>query len=171
MVIVLAGMLVPAAITHLTRAHLERARRDLDAIRTAVLRHLEDTGVGPTRGFDGTDGQIYRLCGPGVPAQNSYFYPDEHQGWITDHLLSNRPAGIWAEGYAGWRGPYLESIGPDPWGSTYIVVVYPLHLHPERDCIAVSAGPNGRMDAHYEAPFQTVASGDDILVVIRPGER
>lgn len=167
MVIVAAGMIVPLFITRITREQIRMARRDLVAIRDAVRQHHDDTGAGPTRGFDGEDGGLARLCGAGAIAVGSYYRADGHQGWLRDHLLRNEPAGPWSEGYSGWNGPYLPDVRPDPWGNAYVVVVYPLQGADRRDCLVVSAGPNGRMDSSYASPLDGTPSGDDLIEVVR----
>ena len=160
------GLILPVLINRQVQMDVLRAQRDLQLIRVAVQDFLEDTGVGPVRGFDGESKRLRRLCGPGRISPGSYFRMDAHQGWIEDHLVHNQPAGSHAAGYASWKGPYLDEIGSDPWGMAYIIVLYPMFLDDERDCVVVSGGPNGRMDSRYSSPLHVVPAGDDLVEVI-----
>ena len=99
-------------------------------------------------------------------ARRGHYYPDRFQGSLGDHLVTNTPEGRERPGYAGWRGPYVEALTADPWGFGFVVVVYPLAQEDDRDCIVISAGPNGRMDATYSSPRDAVAVGDDLIEVI-----
>ncbi len=172
LVVMLAGLLLPSVRTwHLWRTEHE-ALQAMARIADGIHRFMADTGLPPTRGKSGDPRVLYRLLGPGLIAERTYYYADEHQGNLTDHLVANRPQGAGREGYPNWKGPYLEPLTADPWGYSYVVVVYPLANDDDRDCIVISAGPNGRMDGSYSSPRDAVAAGDDLIsVVIDKGPR
>jgi hypothetical protein len=91
-------------------------------------------------------------------------------GEYLDHLFRNEPLGSGKPGYAGWRGPYLKRVENDPWFRAYMIVAYPLNSRDGfadgRQCVVVSAGPNGRMDGDYSSPRDPVPAGDDLLEVV-----
>ncbi len=166
LLVMLAGLLLPAYRTWQLWRISERAHVDMERIGAGLLRFMVDTGVPPTRGKDGSPRALHRLLGPGLIAEGTYYYPDEYQGNLVDHLGANAPQGARQPGYPNWNGPYVDPLTADPWGYSYVVVVYPLASDDDRDCIVVSAGPNNRMDANYGSPRDIVAAGDDIVWVV-----
>lgn len=165
-IVMLAGLLIPGWRTLQLVQTDSRALADMERIREAVLRFVADTQAPPTLARDGDPAGVCRLLGPGLIAEASYYYPDRHQGALLDHLVTNTPRGPGQPGYEGWRGPYLEEPTADPWGFAYVVVVYPLARSDDRDCIVISAGPNGRMDGSYGSPRDAIPFGDDLIVRI-----
>lgn len=88
---------------------------------------------------------------------------------LAAHLVDNA-AGYSAEaGHAGrWRGPYMENLSPDPWGSRYAANVGLLEAVGGQVVLVLSAGPNGVI----ETPFETVGlrlGGDDVAGMIGRG--
>jgi len=91
-----------------------------------------------------------------------------------NHLIRNDPNAdgvIDARDYPrtrpGWQGPYLVSLGPDPWGRAYIATVGAIGpgrrpLSPGAGGWVLSAGPNGVLET---APDASVLGGDDIGVI------
>lgn len=164
--VMLAGMILPGWRTW-RHVRIEReTRTEMAAIAEGVLRFMRDTGVPPTRGRDGDPQALFRLLGPGLIAEGSYYYPDRHQGGLEDHLITNRPQGARNPGYSGWHGPYVEPLTADPWGFAYVVVVYPLTRDDDRDCVIISAGPNGHMDGSYASPRDVIPAGDDLIYCV-----
>ena len=165
--IILAGLVVPFLRTCEREAAERRAREDLVAIRRAIGDFMRDVGLPPTRDRDGHDRALLRLNGKGPIPEGAYCLIGEPlQGDFRNHLFLNEPGGPGKPGYDGWRGPYLHRVDSDPWGNAYIVVAYPLNLSDGRQCIVISAGPNGRMDADYSSPRDPIPAGDDLIEVI-----
>ena len=164
--VILAGLVVPTMRSWSFHREEKRASADLVRIRDALRRFMADVGTGPTRNREGKDGELYRLLGPGLIPEGAYFYPDDHQGFLENHLIRNAPCGADQPGYARWRGPYLDTIDPDPWGFAYAVIAYPLNRDDDRDCIVVSCGRNGIMDGGYASARDPVAVGDDLIEVV-----
>jgi len=165
--VILAGLVVPTVRTWRFRTEESQARADLIRIRDAVLSFTRDLDRTPTRGRDGTERQLFRLIGPGLIPEGAYFTSsDLHQGYLSDHLLRNRPGGATGPRYEAWRGPYLSSLTSDPWGFAYVVVAYPLAREDDRDSLVVSAGRNGVLDGNYASTRDPVAAGDDLIEVI-----
>lgn len=165
-VVILAGLVVPTVRTWRFKNADARAHADLVRIRDGILRFVADVGEPPTRSRDGRAGEVYRLLGPGLIAEGAYFYPDEHQGYLDEQLVRNRPGGAERPGYEGWRGPYVDHLTPDPWGFAYFVVIYPLSRDDDRDAVIVCAGRNGIIDGNYASVRDVVAAGDDLIEVV-----
>lgn len=164
--IILAGLVVPFLRTCEMASAESRTRADLIQIRRSIRDFVRDVGLPPTRDRSGHDRALLRLIGPGAIPEGAYFLGDAQQGNYVDHLFRNEPRGPGTPGYDGWHGPYLHRIDTDPWGDAYVVVAYPLNSPDGRQCVVISAGPNGRMDADYSSPRDAVAAGDDILEIV-----
>jgi hypothetical protein len=164
--IILAGLVVPVLKTCEMEAAEERAHGDMIEIRRAIRDFVRDVGLPPTRDLDGRDRSLLRLVGAGHVPDGAYYLADAQQGELARHLLRNEPQGPGKPGYPNWHGPYLHRVATDPWYNAYIVVAYPLNSPDGRQCIVISAGPNGRMDADYSSPRDPVPAGDDLLEVI-----
>jgi hypothetical protein len=164
--IILAGLVVPFLRTCEREAAERRAHEELLAIGRAIRDFVCDVGLPPTRDREGHDRALLRLNGRGPIPEGAYCLGDSLQGDYVNHLFVNEPEGPDRPGYDGWHGPYLHRVGSDPWGNAYIVVAYPLNFPDGRQCIVVSAGPNGRMDADYSSPRDPIAAGDDLLEVV-----
>ena len=164
--VMLAGLLLPGFRTWRQHAAEQVARRQLESIRDGILQFMADTGLPPTRARNGDPRGLFRLLGPGLIAEGTYYFADRHQGSLVEQLAENTPQGRRQPGYEGWRGPYVRALTADPWGFAVVVVVYPLAHADDRDCVIVSAGPNGRMDATYSSPRDVIAAGDDVVVLV-----
>lgn len=99
---------------------------------------------------------------------------------LTKHLVSNgitngyptTAPGAAPRRQAFWRGPYLESIQPDPWGFKYIAVVaggMPGDAREGEIIFVISAGPNGRIETDMTQAGETelARGGDDLVFRVR----
>ena len=161
--IVLAGMILPAMRSARIRDDIERATIELGKLRDAVQAFYQDTKVGPCLSQDGPRG-LHWLVGPGEIPGTAYAIANNRPGFLGAHLMENSPDG--PEKYEGWNGPYLEELESDPWGKSYLLVIYSMFLDDDRDCIVISAGPNGRLDSSYSSPRDPIPAGDDLIEVI-----
>jgi hypothetical protein len=154
---------------YLDMAHQTKAIGDLRVIAVSIIRLTNDVGrVGPSPAS-----RPALLVGPGnVPEATG----PETQPWtgaiddratqtLEGHLVTN------GAGYdpARWRGPYVESMTADPWGSRYSSNVGVLLSGRNDAVIVVSPGPNRII----ETPFAQVGlrtGGDDLVSVIGRGQ-
>lgn len=88
---------------------------------------------------------------------------------LASHLIDNTAGYTSASGqFLRWRGPYMEGLSPDPWGSRYAVNVGLLEGTGGHAVLVMSPGPN----RIAETPFEAVglqAGGDDVIAVIGNG--
>jgi hypothetical protein len=178
----LTATMAPAVVDYVADAKRLRAASDVHVVAVGVAGFILDgngqagngspgwracnllVGAGATPGAsDGTDvGAWTAPAGPGGACA------------IDDHLVTNRAgygamprsAGSWLR--HGWSGPYLSSVGPDPWGHRYAVNTRHLADGSAADTIVLSAGPDGII----ETPFSVdgaAAGGDDLVALISTG--
>lgn len=90
-----------------------------------------------------------------------------------NHLIRNDPnadgvvdGADYPRARPGWQGPYVSSLGRDPWGHAYIMAVGALRSSGPRSPGArawiLSAGPNGRI----ETPADAISLGGDDVGLI-----
>ncbi len=152
-VIAVAGVVVPVVSIYKLDDQWRRVDRDLGHITDALRQYALHTRTFPT-GHSGAT-TYHFLYSDGVRPTNNVFDsgPSQH---IDEFLLRGDMSG------SDWRGPYLASVGPDPWGHAYLVNVNGYFSSVERMLI-LCAGPNGQVNT---SPSATTAGGDDVIVVI-----
>lgn len=104
---VLIALLIPAAIGALNDAKIASASGAAQAIRSAILQLVQDTGRSPGQGV----------------SNPSVFTPTTGTS-ITGATLNASAQGLLANdgSYTNWHGPYLEhDIGLDPWNHAYVL--------------------------------------------------
>jgi general secretion pathway protein G len=175
MVAVLAAVTAPAIIKHIDDSKEQRAKKDVEAIATALTGFYTDTGRWPTDSDTNksiNDNEVRRLESPGTrPTEVS------GAGWLSlsgldtmdNQLILNTPAGIVGRAYAQngenrWNGPYLNGVKSDPWGFMYLVNVGALWPGQTGPVWVISAGPNNVLDT---ATSDLTVQGDDIGYLLR----
>jgi prepilin-type N-terminal cleavage/methylation domain-containing protein len=186
-VAVLAGVLLPMAISSLADSEKAKVQTDQDAIAAALTAFRKDVNYWPdgrgnnveyllvgTSVANGVDSPIDRTGQCPTEATASFFATTACGASTAthnaqNHLGINNPDGDTtvdenAEDYrtAKWRGPYLTKFGPDPFGRAYVVYMKGIDKKQspttERGWI-LSAGPNGTLET---TKSDTAVSGDDI---------
>lgn len=88
---------------------------------------------------------------------------------LAAHIIDNSAGySVDAGHFQRWRGPYMDNLSPDPWGSRYAANVGLLDATGGHAVLVLSAGPN----AIVETPFQAVGlqtGGDDVVGLIGRG--
>ena len=132
-----------------------------------------------------------------------------HQQFVVDrlenHLQQNDPGGDdigtqypdpinhpeTGRMFFGWRGPYFDKIGTDPWMNRYAVNSFALYADPRSNAlhednyriytsavVCYSAGPNSGIDTFFNQNLADddedgfwgwITGGDDIAVVLSAG--
>lgn len=94
---ILSAIAIPAYIAFRDRAKIAQAKSDLHHLQLAIEQLASDTEKWP---------------GP-----NNVGKTANQEVWN----LNNSNAGLVATngGFPNWKGPYMSSVGKDPWGSNY----------------------------------------------------
>lgn len=131
---------------------IDRAKLDCGQIADALMTYMKDTRLRPT-GRDGTPGIRALMADRGSPPR----LPIAVRSTSLDSIVRTN---TWAS--SRWRGPYMDSIPPDPWGQRY--VVWTVNYHTSRLVWVLSAGPDGTLQT---SPDHASPQGDDIGVSIQ----
>ncbi len=205
-ILTLVAIFAPLAMDKLSQSKTAKAQADIDALAAALtnfysyagnfpscdsadcdplndaannLRFLAvGTGAGdPTAELPSDTGSLWNIAGAAnksaTPARNNAF----------NHLVVNNPNANATTDEANidytttkYKGPYINNLGPDPWGHAYIIHVGAMQKSgcPVNSTGAppacttptagargwiISAGPDGNLDT---APTATQLVGDDI---------
>ncbi len=112
-------------------AKIARASNEAQVIAAAMGSFYKDTGRWPTKtNTASTNDYYYILYGDGNAMAGGIGQWNSTGGWATradtfaNHLARNTPGGDASNPYAvtgelRWRGPYITSVSPDPWGTHY----------------------------------------------------
>lgn len=175
----LTAVALPVVIGKVDEGKVQRAVGDVQAIKSAVLSFLNDTGVPPfysdttivaavtggsaialpTEG--GSDFEILSTD-DGKKAEVATTITDwtlgTKEGSLDDQLIKNGPR-YPTEGDSAWRGPYLHEIKRDPWGQKYYLTVKwfsePTPTDATQKAVYVlSAGPNGIIETAFSQPIK-----------------
>ena len=184
----LAAAVAPAVVTYLRDAQRTQAEADAARIASAISKFTQDTALLPyknttanpkvsakqTDDFD----CLYGPLGAGLvsdgTAGSSWTVPKCDS--IHHHLIANTPLGAGAKAYFtsgnnAWRGPYLSSLPPDPWGNMFLVNIGrgDPAASPKKAVFVISAGPNGVVETSADAPMTGIvtASGDDVIARVQ----
>lgn len=148
-IVALAGILVPVVTNELEDAKVADARATVNRIATAITQHIKDTSFPPT-GKNGKFSFHYLYSTGTTPAGNKFASGASTS--LENFLAKNK------YGTNGWKGPYLQELGADPWGSRYLVNAHGFFSNTERVWV-LSAGPDKRVDT---LATDTAPKGDDI---------
>ena len=99
---VVLGLAVPAVTRIQLRAKNMKAKADMEMIAAAVYKQLSDTGKWP--------GGIVKTAWGGYEYSLAHGYSG---------MASNPVVGSATLFGNNWRGPYLEKLPTDPWGTAY----------------------------------------------------
>ncbi len=152
-VIALAGIVVPVVTNELEDAKMTDARATVNRISTAITQHIKDTSFPPT-GKNGKFSFHYLYSTGTTPAGNKFASGSSTS--LENFLAKNK------FGTSDWKGPYLQEIGTDPWGSRYLVNTHGFFSNTERVWV-LSAGPDKRVDT---LATDTVPKGDDVALFL-----
>ena len=172
-IVAITASLAPTVTNAVDDARLLRARHDLSTIAVSMARLTNHVWLDRSR--EGGFSHYRLLVGPGlVPLRGTA----AASGWdaavgsagvglLDEQLLVNDAMYLRQPSPSpyGWRGPYVQqAVGPDPWGLRYAVNVGAM-VEEGLDTLAVSAGPDGQIDAPF-ARDGGLPGGDDLLLVV-----
>lgn len=170
---ILVAILTPTVLKYIDEAQLSKAEEDVKVINATLTDLIKDTGQYP-----GDKASQIFICGPGT------FATVGATGWaassavcsdMQNHLTINDPDDDGTPDESGddyrttskkkkWKGPYVQSLGEDPWGNAYEVNGSTLVGGNSSPTWVMSAGPDGTFDT---ATTDTTLSGDDVGVRIK----
>lgn len=153
---ILAGILVPMIFNQIDESRITRAKADVKAIQTAMLRFQNDTGKWPVYSTNaalvaGTPDIVLLKSGGNNPSLGTA------TGWDTTNTSNHIQAQL--VDYANatgiyntvWKGPYIPGEPPaDPWGNKYYINVDAFNT-PGAPVWIISAGPDGIIDTNANA--------------------
>ncbi|HXH24981.1 MAG TPA: hypothetical protein VNI78_07010 [Vicinamibacterales bacterium] len=171
---ILTATAAPNLQEFLETARVTKARGDLRVIAVSLVRLMND--VGPSLRLPGRSTGPNLIVGPGEPplAETRETAPwvepvvDPSIQTFDAHLVDNTAGYPVASEGPRWRGPYMESVSPDPWGSRYALNAAFLAPGSGAPAVVLSAGPNRIVETPFRLTRFT-ASGDDFLIVVSSG--
>lgn len=91
---------------------------------------------------------------------------------VTPGLRFDPASGQQTNSTFAWRGPYINQVGPDPWGNRYAVNVIFLY-RPQSidndgfaaDTFVISAGPDEELDTPFKIDGAAPADDDVVFIV------
>jgi prepilin-type N-terminal cleavage/methylation domain-containing protein len=173
---ILAGILAPTLTRYVGDSKIRRAEGDVQRIAVAMGAFYSDVGEWPiwSSGSATTPGATKFKALQGIgdnPTLTGAGWPDFTTNasditGIKDQLISNTPA-YPTTGKRAWRGPYLDDIKTDPWGSKYVVnveFVWPANVSGAKPVFVLSPGPDKEVDTAYSQTGPDLAVTDDDIV-------
>lgn len=173
---IVAATAGPGVVEYLESARHLKARGDVSVIVSVLWRLMND--VGRLKGRDGTHPSL--LVSGGDPPE-PYEGGDREWTWPVDgrivqelshHLVDNTAGYPMGAGKTRrWRGPYLEGLTTDPWGTRYAVNTACLNVPgTEFVTILVSAGPNHLVETPFRSAVLAANHGDDLVALVSTGK-
>jgi hypothetical protein len=147
-IVAVAAMVVPITRRELTFARGAAARAQCESVARTISLVLEHARIPPTEGGYGPfvgDGQAPASLPAGATSIFTWTGskpPEAIQGLITGK----------------WKGPYMHTCEPDPWGRAIVLTCIG---DPRRFIWCVSAGENGILETTARDRWP---KGDDIAV-------
>jgi general secretion pathway protein G len=162
---ILAGILVPLIFKEIDEARISRAYADIRSISSAMLVFKKDTSQWPINA--NCTNTITMLTGNGnIPPTITGTGWDTSTRTMFDYYLNTDDNACWSPPTmtpAKWKGPYMTSISPDPWGNFYLVNT-PAMLATSGPIWIISAGPNGNLETNADS---ATLVGDDVGIRLR----
>ncbi len=174
---VLAGILTPTLTRYVGDSRLRKAEADTRAIAAAMAMMYGDTGHWPiwvsgtaTKASD-SDYDVLVTTDGVVPAMDTGITDWDQSGDdFTDQIVDNAVS-YPTTGRRAWRGPYMEKLMADPWGSKYLANVeflQPANVGGSKPVFVLSAGPNKLIDTAFSQTGPGITrGGDDIIFRIK----
>ena len=155
---ILAGILVPLIFKEIDESKISRATADVRSISVALIVLRKDVGQWPVN--TSCQPTVTALSGLGtIPTVSGAGWDmsvrDAYENYLMRDDMGCYPA--------TWKGPYMASIGPDPWGRMYLTNANAF-LATTGPVWIISAGPDGVVDT---AVANSTPQNDDIGMRLR----
>ena len=171
---ILATLITPIITSYVDKAKIEKAQNDVRNIATALLQYNTDTKTFPifVTPADYPNGAALDVI---ASQGNDPLLAGGVSGWISSNagsiqsLLNENSLLLTTSGGGAWNGPYLGSLGDDPWGTKYLVNSSALKPGSGVIGFVISAGPNRTVETVFNQSRggKFTVGGDDIVAVIR----
>lgn len=152
-----AAIVYPVVSSEIRRSDRAQAEEQCRQVALALDRYIRDRKVEKYPVQTLSQKPLDWLRGPGNIPRNNSFDHGGPNGRLGQVLGDKDPA------MSDWKGPYLESVEPDPWGNAFLVNCHGFHDSRERIWI-LSAGANGIVET---PPQCSETRGDDIGRTLR----
>lgn len=162
-ILVLAGVVVPAISGKVERARVARATSDLKQVADAFNTYKLDTGLWPSNAaFSPTVTLQTDLTMLSCLYQNTYNL-NNWGGPYFDKGYAINGSTMWiAPSAAGTNGGIL-----DPWGRPYVVFYFARGYNGSQGCISiVTKGPDGVLTTTAAQAWGGTAAGDDLVQTV-----
>lgn len=154
---VLAGILVPLIFKEIDESKITRASADVKSISSALFVFRKDTGQWPVSAS--CEPTITLLHGSGTLPAFAAATWDQSSFNSLNFYLNTDDNGCWP---TTWKGPYMATVSPDPWGYAYVIDAKEFMTNGATWLL--SAGPNGNVETGIA---DAAPVGDDIGVRIK----
>ncbi len=182
---VLAGILAPTLTRYVGDSRIRKAEVDVQHIGGAIALMYGDTGHWPiwvdgteTKSTSGDYNTLYSADGTMPDVGTTGWTVATNADDFENQIVNNTPGDVAAAAYPttgrrAWRGPYLEKVLGDPWGSKYLINVeflQPANVGGVAPVFVLSAGPNKLVETVFDqtstGPSLT-RGGDDVIFRIK----
>jgi prepilin-type N-terminal cleavage/methylation domain-containing protein len=173
---ILAAVLTPVVLNYVDQARIAQAGAGVKTVADAIRLYQRDTARYPIYAnmTDATADSpaASELVGPGnVPASSGSWATFTTTTDLTLSLNENL-LGLATSAQVGkvaYQGPYIGSLGSDPWGYRYVVTATNLKVSSKNWAFVISAGPNGMLDTDPSQPNTGpfMVAGDDLVAIIK----
>lgn len=168
---ILVAILTPTVLKYIDDARTSRAQEDVKTINAMLNDLIKDTGEYPGNKLSGRT----FICSTGTqPSTGVVWCTAANFRDLSNHLVINDPnengtpneasVDYRSSGKFRWKGPYLQTLNPDPWGNAYAINASTLVGGNTMPTWVVSPGPDGVFQTNTT---DTTLSGDDIGVRIK----
>ena len=168
---ILVAILTPTVLKYIDDARPSRASEDVKTINAMLNDLVKDTGQYPGNKLAGRT----FICGDGTqPSTGVVWCTAANSRSLSNHFMINDPdedgtANEATDDYRPsgnfrWKGPYLQTLNPDPWGNAYAINASTFVGGNTSPTWVASPGPDG---VFQTATTDTSLSGDDIGVRIK----
>jgi general secretion pathway protein G len=172
---VLAGILTPTLTRYVGDSRTRKAEADTRAIGAAIAMMYGDTGHWPiwvsgtaTKSSD-SDYNVLETADGDDPTATDVEW-NAAADTFTDQIVDNAVS-YPTTGRRAWRGPYMEKLMADPWGSMYkanVEFLQPANVGGSKPVFVVSAGPNKIIETTFDQAGPGITrDGDDIIFRIK----
>ncbi len=174
---VLAGILTPTLTRYVGDSRIRKAEADTRAIAAGMAMMYGDTGHWPiwvsgtaTKASDTAFNILSSNDGDTPALDVGVTEWDGAAEDFTDQIIDNAIS-YPTTGRRAWRGPYMEKLTADPWGSKYMANVEflkPAEVGATKPVFVISAGPNKLVETVFDQAGPGIArGGDDIIFRIK----